>query len=83
MCIRDSYVTVWVIVVNLVVRCRGGVGVPIVARVDPAFVLPVEDVYKRQEDPESNYGAGIRAVSDRLKATGHTRVQVLLYPGAR
>lgn len=36
-----------------------------------------------QEDPVSNYGAGIRAVSDRLKATGHTRVQVLLYPGAR
>lgn len=33
-----------------------------------------------QEDPVSNYGAGIRAVSDRLKATGHTRVQVLLYP---
>ena len=24
-----------------------------------------------------------RAVSDRLKATDHTRVQVLLYPGAR
>ena len=36
-----------------------------------------------QEDPVSNYGAGIRAVSDRLKATGHPRVQVLLYPGSR
>ena len=37
-------VTVWVIVVILVVRCRGGVGVPIVARVDPAFVLPVDHI---------------------------------------
>lgn len=37
-----------------------------------------------QEDPVSNYGAGIRAVSDRLKATGRTRVQVLYpVPGTR
>lgn len=35
------------------------------------------------EDPVGNYGAGIRAVSDQLKATGHNRVKVLLYPGAR
>ena len=32
---RWLYVTVWVIVVILVVRCRGGVGVPIVARLIP------------------------------------------------
>ena len=36
-----------------------------------------------QEDPVGNYGAGVRAVSEKLQATGHTRVQVLLYPGAR
>ena len=36
-----------------------------------------------EEDPVGDYGSGVKNVADRLKATGHTRVTVKLYPGCR
>lgn len=36
-----------------------------------------------EEDPVGDYGSGVKNVADQLKATGHTRVTVKLYPGCR
>ena len=34
-------------------------------------------------DPVGNYGKGVRAVEEKLKETGHTRVTLKLYPECR
>ena len=36
-----------------------------------------------EEDPVGNYGKGVREVYDKLKATGHDKVSIKLYPGLR
>lgn len=36
-----------------------------------------------EEDPVGNYGKGVREVYEKLKATGHDRVSIKLYPGLR
>ena len=36
-----------------------------------------------EEDPVGDYGSGVKNVADRLRATGHTKVTVKLYPGCR
>ncbi len=35
------------------------------------------------EDPVGDYGAGVKAVADGLKETGHEKVTLKLYPGCR
>ena len=36
-----------------------------------------------EEDPVGDYGAGVRTVAEKLKATGHTKVTLKLYPECR
>jgi alpha-beta hydrolase superfamily lysophospholipase len=36
-----------------------------------------------EEDPVGDYGSGVKNVAERLKAAGHTKVTVKLYPECR
>ena len=36
-----------------------------------------------EEDPVGDYGAGVKSVAEGLKATGHPKVTMKLYPGCR